>query len=266
VKNTILTLILFLVFVTFIRGQQNVSINKDGSNPDPSAILDVKSNNQGVLVPRLTSEQRLAISAPANGLLAYDITTNSFWYFQQDRWIEIGGSGLGNLTLPLPTPVITQSLPTGPGFPLLDVQGNYLYLTKNTTENEVEPDSLIVIDASDPFSLQIMGKRLIGSGPAAMAVQGQYAYITDSVNDNLRILDISDPNAPDSIGQVSLGNNPNGLAVQGNYAYTIDIQDDFLRIIDVSDASNPSQVGALGIGQLPIALAVQGDSLYIIDG
>ena len=36
-----------------LRGQ-GVSINDDGSDPDPSAMLEVKSADKGVLVPRMT--------------------------------------------------------------------------------------------------------------------------------------------------------------------------------------------------------------------
>jgi trimeric autotransporter adhesin len=58
---------------------QNVAINEDGSLPDPKAILDIKSANKGILIPRMSTVQRQAI-APVKGLLVYDTTTNSFWY------------------------------------------------------------------------------------------------------------------------------------------------------------------------------------------
>ena len=68
---------------------QGVGINNDESNPDPSAILDVKSTNQGMLVPRMTYYNRISISSPAEGLLVYDSTYKSFWYFKNADWIEI---------------------------------------------------------------------------------------------------------------------------------------------------------------------------------
>src|SRR5512138_2207571 len=48
-----------------------VGINIDGSMPDNSALLDVKSTNKGVLIPRLTFEQRNALSNPAQGLMVF---------------------------------------------------------------------------------------------------------------------------------------------------------------------------------------------------
>ena len=58
---------------------QNVAINEDGSLPHPSAILDIKSNNKGILIPRMSTAERLSIQGP-KGLLVYDTTTRSFWY------------------------------------------------------------------------------------------------------------------------------------------------------------------------------------------
>jgi hypothetical protein len=48
-----------------------VAINTDGSVPDNSAILDVKSTTKGVLIPRLTMEERNVIATPAEGLMIF---------------------------------------------------------------------------------------------------------------------------------------------------------------------------------------------------
>jgi uncharacterized protein (TIGR02145 family) len=46
-----------------------VGINTDGSQPDPTSMLDVRSENKGLLIPRMTMAQRDSIAAPANGLI-----------------------------------------------------------------------------------------------------------------------------------------------------------------------------------------------------
>ena len=51
---------------------QGVGINETGSNPNPSAILDVESTDKGFLPPRMTAAQRDAITSPANGLVVYN--------------------------------------------------------------------------------------------------------------------------------------------------------------------------------------------------
>jgi len=74
--------IVFLVFV-FIGNYSfaQVGINSDNTSPDASAMLDVKSTTKGMLVPRMTTIQRAAITTPATGLLVFDETTGSFWYY-----------------------------------------------------------------------------------------------------------------------------------------------------------------------------------------
>jgi hypothetical protein len=46
-----------------------VGINTDNSAPDQSAGLDVKFNDKGILIPRMTQIERNAITNPANGLM-----------------------------------------------------------------------------------------------------------------------------------------------------------------------------------------------------
>ena len=84
-----LTTILFL-FAFFITIKAQVAINTDESLPDASAILDISSTEKGVLIPRMSSAEREAISNPATGLLVYDSTENSFWYYANTMWTEIG--------------------------------------------------------------------------------------------------------------------------------------------------------------------------------
>ena len=72
---------------------QNVGINEDGSVPDASALLDVKSSSKGLLIPRLTSAERTGIANPAVGLLVYDNETESFWFYKAAGWTELVTGG-----------------------------------------------------------------------------------------------------------------------------------------------------------------------------
>lgn len=73
---------------------QNVAINTDGSLPDSSAILDIKSSNKGILIPRVSSAARLSITA-TKGLLVYDTTTSTFWYHTGSAWQNLAASSFG---------------------------------------------------------------------------------------------------------------------------------------------------------------------------
>ncbi len=68
-KKLFVVLITALFLFTGLPLYSQVGINPDGSNPDPSAGLDVKFDNKGFLAPRMTQAQRDAIAAPAEGLM-----------------------------------------------------------------------------------------------------------------------------------------------------------------------------------------------------
>ncbi len=88
-KRTVIFLFLFLITGMGVFAQ--VGINTDNSAPDPSAGLDVKFNNKGVLLPRITYIERNAIVSPAEGLMVYctncDVSGNGVVsIFQDGKW------------------------------------------------------------------------------------------------------------------------------------------------------------------------------------
>jgi len=58
------------------------------TNPDDSSMLDIQSTSKGVLIPRMNSTQRIGILSPATGLMVFDTTTQSFWYYSTS-WTEL---------------------------------------------------------------------------------------------------------------------------------------------------------------------------------
>ena len=99
-KSTILKIsIILYIFLSSLHGlYAQVAINETGSDPDASSILDISSNNKGLLVPRLTTIQRNAIASPATGLLVFDTDTETFWYKEASVWVEIKSGNAGILT------------------------------------------------------------------------------------------------------------------------------------------------------------------------
>jgi hypothetical protein len=85
-------LILFSLLTAINGYTQNIGLNGDGTSPDPSAILDVKSTSKGLLIPRLTLAERIAMKALVTGLMIYQ-TDNSpgFYYYNGSSWTPIGG-------------------------------------------------------------------------------------------------------------------------------------------------------------------------------
>jgi hypothetical protein len=70
---------------------QGLAINTDGSAADGSAMLDVKSTNKGVLVPRLLSTSSVAV--PVIGLLVYQTGAPAgFYYYDGESWLLLQNS------------------------------------------------------------------------------------------------------------------------------------------------------------------------------
>jgi uncharacterized protein (TIGR02145 family) len=79
-----ITIFLALLLATSLSAQ--VSVTSNGSSPDPSAMLDIKSDNSGVLFPRLNNIQRDAIDNPAVGLIIYNIEEQMIQVFDGAAW------------------------------------------------------------------------------------------------------------------------------------------------------------------------------------
>jgi len=83
----------FCLLFMYTATAQGVAVNTDGSVPDATALLDVKSSTKGLLIPRMTSLQRTGIATPATGLIVFDTDTNYFWYFNGTAWIKLETAG-----------------------------------------------------------------------------------------------------------------------------------------------------------------------------
>jgi hypothetical protein len=90
---------LFFLFLSNVQFNyaQNVGINSTGAPPVPSAMLDVASTSSGLLIPSMTDVQRLAIAAPATGLLVFQTNALSgFWYYNGTQWVYMCSNGIFN--------------------------------------------------------------------------------------------------------------------------------------------------------------------------
>ena len=84
-------LFIFIFAFLTIQLQAQIAINTDGSNPDNSAMLDVKATGKGFLAPRMTEAQRPA--APVAGLLIYQTNnTPGYYFYTGSAWQRFGTS------------------------------------------------------------------------------------------------------------------------------------------------------------------------------
>ncbi len=101
--------------------QNNVGIGT--TTPNPASILEMQSTNQGVLVPRMNTVQRMAISSPVDGLMVYDTNIGCFYFYNGSSaaWTSLcigGPAGPQGLTGPAgPAGIAGAPGPTGPTGP-----------------------------------------------------------------------------------------------------------------------------------------------------
>ncbi|MGZ3813817.1 MAG: hypothetical protein ACXVJN_18840, partial [Mucilaginibacter sp.] len=95
-----------LVFLSFCSQvfSQTVIVTDDAAytTGNSSSVLDVKSVLKGLLVPRMTQVQRIAIATPADGLLVYQIdATKGFYYYNgtTTAWVLLTASAGTNWSL-----------------------------------------------------------------------------------------------------------------------------------------------------------------------
>ncbi len=112
-KQVIVVLpVVLLLLITVIRSSAQVSISNDGSPPDPSAGLEVKSASKGLLAPRVrlvSTDQASPVTNPATGLLVFNTTVSGtppnnvvagYYYWNGTAWVYISppqGSNTGDM-------------------------------------------------------------------------------------------------------------------------------------------------------------------------
>ena len=111
-KKILFAILVFLfatsIFSPTICFSQNNNVGIGTLTPAASALLDIDAspaNNKGVLVPRLTAIQRLAIPSPANSLLVFDTDFACFLYWNAitTNWKSLCNTGSGGIGIIDPT-------------------------------------------------------------------------------------------------------------------------------------------------------------------
>lgn len=117
-KKLILHITLFLLLCAAARtaGAQT-SIGIGTTTPDPNAVLDVHSNQKGVLFPRLTAAQQTTLASmlgPSEmGMIVTDATTGRQMSWSGSVWNTIGASN--PMTAAAPLTATTNNIQLNPG-------------------------------------------------------------------------------------------------------------------------------------------------------
>lgn len=171
------------------------------------AALDVVSTSKGILFPRMSSTQRLAVSSPAEGLVVFDTTNKTLYVYAMSTWLPLD-AGTGTFF-----PIDTTDVLTG--FSAYIAADGKAY---ETDARYVEQANFAGVDVGLPDLLQAFGPaeaRFTSVSPTP--VPGQVVYLArgdDEASDQSRGKLTTDP--PPVAHMV----HPVGLvlSVPGNYA------------------------------------------------
>ena len=107
-KSLFIPLALALFFMATATAQ-NVGIGT--TTPNANAALEIKSNNKGLLMPRLSTTARNNMTNVAKGMLVYDTTNAGFYYHDGGKWLpisQLNSDSLLRYTYPGVAPTITS--------------------------------------------------------------------------------------------------------------------------------------------------------------
>jgi Protein of unknown function (DUF1566) len=174
-------LLLSLLITLVVNSLSAQSVGIGTTNPSPYAILDVKDNSKGILIPRMDSVNRKNIPA-TRGMMVYDTTTSGFWYNDGSAWVNIPGKGnaAGDMLYWDGTKWI--NLPAGtPGQFLTVAAGTLLPLWTGGAAPVLTTTAVTSITQSTATS----GGNIISNGGAAITTRG---VVWDTLTDPTIVL------------------------------------------------------------------------------
>ena len=194
----------------FIHAQ--IGIGTNTVIPDKSSILDIQSTTKGMLAPRMTTVQRVAIANPAESLLVYDTDLKNFFTYSSGAWKELGGFGSTNrinYKLVKSTGDLASELTSG-GNTTYKLNANTLYEINGTVQLDFPIDLnnayVTGIDSGDDklvFPTGTVFKGNTGGTIKGLTLRGNKVFeITGTASENLIFRDCIVANSG-SVGTIS---------------------------------------------------------------
>ncbi len=169
---------LILIILVIITTDAQIAINADGAAPHESAMLDVSSSSHGILIPRLSTDERdNNINNPVEGLIIYNTDKKSFEFFDGNNWIVMESTGKAWLLTGNEGTDDTQFLGTTDAQPLIIKTNNIERLRINKSGEvgiHVIPDNNYLLSAQSDEHIQI-GRFVSDKTDETYAVYGEAA-------------------------------------------------------------------------------------------
>ncbi|MEL6986951.1 MAG: FG-GAP repeat protein, partial [Bacteroidota bacterium] len=190
--KTKITILLILSILNFNALSQNNNVGIGNTSPDPSAKLEVKSTTQGMLVPRMTSAERNAITNPAPGLLLYDTEVRTLFIFEGQKWVPLAFA-FDNKDFPATERTIDTTTSLGYRVAISDIgiasstDNGKVFFFKSDEGNYTEVEE-VISSSSDPVAakfgqdIALSDDYLIVGAPGGNSDSGR-VYIFERVGD-----------------------------------------------------------------------------------
>ncbi len=228
-----LTTSFLLIFILFDADSQEFTAGINTETPNPNAVLHLVSPNgdQGLLVPSLTTAQRItmALTATDNGLMVFDTDDNGFYFWVNPGWVQMSNTDEQDLAN-----VLSQSN---------DAAGNQIKNVANPTDPQdvATKDYVDTRPSQDPVSTD-GGNILITGGDG-----GAYLDFVDFANviNTPPNLDI------DATDDLTLTSAPAAGDISGDYSSGFQINPGIVTSLEISDGTiTDADVGDVAVGKI----------------
>jgi hypothetical protein len=175
-------LLVTTVLISVAFSQNNVGINNP--TPDPSAALDITATDMGLLIPRMTTSERINITSPANGLLVFDTDTRGFWFYDTNAttWKSLNSAGSN--------------------YSIYDSDGDTFI---SVEENPDDDTARIYIAGTEKFRFSPKGIEVVNTGNSVFIGEGAGKNDDLNNNKNVAIGTAALENSTDRSGLVAIG-------------------------------------------------------------
>ena len=195
---------------------QNVAINADASLPNNSAMLDVKSTNKGMLIPRVAltgTADVTTIPTPAISLMVYNTTAAGSgttavvpgYYYWSGSWVRMiaqkgGAVNYQDFYATMP-PDNAATIPVFGGIPFPQTAISNSIITRTGSSVFILPDIATYeinfqVSVDEPVQLGIslngvlLSSAVVGRAIGSSQIVGVFLINTTSVNTSLSIINI----------------------------------------------------------------------------